>query len=112
MAVTEPDRSIAGHDLTRRAVLRVSSIVAPALLFPASLAADPSQEVMAVINYVATSLTAGNSSDALTPFDRAMAGYSTLAGYFDALVVEVAIRSDIDLLELCQGKECDSKEGV
>jgi hypothetical protein len=112
MAVTEPDSSIAGQGLTRRDVLRASSLAASALLFPASLAADPSEEVMAVITYVATALTAGNSSDALRPFDRAMVGYPTLAGYFDALVVEVTVRSDIDLLELCQGKECDPKENV
>jgi hypothetical protein len=110
MAVTEPDHSIAGQAITRRSVLRVSSLAASALLFPATLAAERSEDVMRVINYVATALTAGNGTDALRPFDPALTGYATLSGYFEALSVEVTVRSDVDLLELCQSKECDPKE--
>lgn len=99
MAVTEPDYSIAAQGITRRSALRVSSLAASALLFPAILAADRSEDVMKVINYVATALTAGNGTDALRPFDPALAGYATLSGYFEALSVEVTVRSDVDLLE-------------
>jgi hypothetical protein len=54
---------------------------------------------MRVINYIATALTAGNGTDALAPFDPALTGYSTLSSYFEALSVEVTVRSDVDLLE-------------
>lgn len=108
MAATEPDNSIADQGLTRRSVFRVSSVAASALFFPARLAADRSEDVMAVINYVATALTAGNGSDALKPFDPALAGFSTLAGYFEALSVEVTVRSNVELLEET-GSDSESK---
>jgi hypothetical protein len=99
MAATEPDCPIASRNFTRRSLLQSSSVAASALLFPATLAADRSEDVMAVINYVATALTGGNASDALRPFDFSLTGFSTLSSYFEALAVEVTVRSDVDLLE-------------
>lgn len=95
MAATAPDARF----ITRRAWLRAASAAAPALLLPRALLAGRSEDVMAVITYVATALTAGNPDDALLPFDPALPGLSTLAGYFEALCTEVTLHTDVDLLE-------------
>ena len=100
MAATEPDVTGSGRRLlTRRALLGYFPRAASLLVLPVALRADRSEDLMAVISYIATALTAGNASDAMLPFDASLPGRDKLSGYFDALCTEVTVRSDVEMIE-------------
>lgn len=61
--------------------------------------ADQPQDVLRVVNQVASALTAGNPSDAMTPFDKSLAGYSTLAQEFVGLTSAYQVTSEIDVVD-------------
>ena len=56
-------------------------------------------DVLSRINYVATALSDGNASDAMTPFDKSFANYSKLLNYFAGLTGGWQVFSDVDVLD-------------
>jgi hypothetical protein len=92
--------------LTRRSLFQIG--LAGALAVSHLHAAERAQEVMATIEYVAVSLSEGNGTDAVTPFDKSTAGYNKLASYFQALTDEARVQSDVELIEE-SGSDTESK---
>lgn len=69
---------------------------------------DRTQEVLNTIHYVAVSLSEGNGTDAMTPFEKSTPGYDKLASYFEALADQARVQSDVELIEE-SGSDTESK---
>jgi len=61
------------------------------------LHAQGDQNVHRQISYVATALTSGNATDAMTPFDKDFAGYEKLSDYFSALASAYQLTNEIEI---------------
>ncbi len=77
-------------------------------LFTLSLRADRAADVLARVNYVATSLTAGNAADAMSPFDKSFANYQKLSDYFDGLTNAFQLVNEVDVTDE-QDSETETK---
>jgi hypothetical protein len=73
--------------------------VALLLVFAAALAAQQSKAIYHEVSQVATALTSGNPSDAMTPFDKSFAGYDQLRDYFIALSNVYQTMNEIEIME-------------
>jgi hypothetical protein len=56
-------------------------------------------EIMPSIQYVAASLSEGNGTDAVSPFDKSTPGYDKLTSYFEALTDQARVQSDVELID-------------
>lgn len=61
--------------------------------------ADRAADVRSRITYVASALASGNPDDAITPFSKAMPGYSKLQNYFTALTNSFDIVSEVEITD-------------
>jgi hypothetical protein len=73
-----------------------SSIVGLLVLAATALRAETPRER---VSYVASALTAGNASDAMTPFDRSVADYEKLRGYFSGLTNAYQLTNQLEITE-------------
>ncbi len=64
----------------------------------APLCADPSADIRAQVSYIATALTSGNPTDAMTPFDKAFSDYDKLSRYFEGLGA-FQVQNEIDFID-------------
>jgi hypothetical protein len=85
--------------LSRRYFARGLYGTALGLTVARAILADRSNDVLSVLDHIATALDAGNPTDALSQFDKSMPGYSQLEDYFVALTSQTSVHTDIDLLE-------------
>lgn len=69
------------------------------------LRADQSADVRACVQTIATSLSAGNTAQAMTAFDKSYAHYDTLSDYFGGLTSAFQIVNNVDFVDQ------DDKEG-
>jgi len=79
-----------------------SLTVASLLLAAAGLGAETPR---ARVSYVASALTAGNTADAMSPFDKSFPAYEKLRGYFSGLTGAFQLTSQLEVTE-----EQDSSE--
>ncbi len=61
--------------------------------------ADQPHDILRVINQVATGLTNGDPSDALTPFSQSFSKYETMRNYFAALTSAFDITNEVNVLD-------------
>jgi hypothetical protein len=73
-----------------------SSLVGLLVLAATALRADTPREQ---VSYVASALTAGNASDAMTPFDRSIADYEKLRSYFSGLTNAYQLTNQLEITE-------------
>ncbi len=67
--------------------------------------AGQAQDVLRAINGVASALTDGDPSGAMTPFDKSAAGYETLANEFSSLTNAYSIANEVDVVDEEDGAE-------
>jgi hypothetical protein len=81
--------------------MAVTALRAAILLFSAALVstADQSRDVLDVINHVASGLTNGDPSDAMSPFSKSFAKYDTLQNYFVALTNAFQITNEAGVVD-------------
>jgi hypothetical protein len=81
--------------------MAVTALRAIALLLSLALAmsADQAHDVLEVINHVATSLTDGDPSDALSQFSKSYENYNKLREYFSGLTDAFQISNEADVLD-------------
>lgn len=70
-------------------------VLALLAMLPATARADRAGDVLARLNHVATSLTDGNSLDAMSPFDKSFNDYDKLSSYFDGLTSAFQLTNEI-----------------
>ncbi len=91
------------------AAIGLRSKLAPTLLVLLSATlpcfADRASDVRARITYVASALANGNPDDAITPFDKAMLGYSKLQSYFAALTDSFDVVSEVEITDEDDGEQ-------
>lgn len=78
---------------------RLASTFAAGLLLAASLFADPSSDLRATLQRVATGLTDENPADAMKPFARSFVDYDKLSGYFEGLTGSYQITNEVDVAD-------------
>ncbi len=61
--------------------------------------ADRISDARARITYVASALASANPDDAITPFNKAMPGYSKLQAYFAALTDSFDISNEVEITD-------------
>lgn len=61
--------------------------------------ADQAQDVLRAVNQTASALTDGDPSDAMTPFDKSVAGYETLQDEFASLTNAYQIANEVEVLD-------------
>ncbi len=64
-----------------------------------SLRADRAADIRAQLSYVATSLTAGNATDAMGPFDKSFSNYNKLSSYFQGLSAAFQVDNEVDVID-------------
>jgi hypothetical protein len=74
-------------------------LLSAALFAAISLRADTEDDLRRQINTIATSLTAGDATSALTPFSKDWRDYETLHDYFTGLTGAFSISNEVDMLE-------------
>lgn len=68
-------------------------------LFLLPVQADRAQDVLSVINYVATALAADNAADAMTLFDKSYPNYVKLRNYLLGLTDSSDIVNEVDVAD-------------
>ena len=66
---------------------------------PESETDSQSAAARAVLGHIADALAAGNSSDAMTPFDTSFPKYATLNDYFSGLISAFYLSNEIEVLD-------------
>lgn len=75
------------------------SAVLLSMLFASLAAADQPRDVLDAINHLSSALASGDPADAMTPFDRNMAGYDTLQDYFVGLTSSYQITNEAEVID-------------
>jgi hypothetical protein len=73
-----------------------SSLVSLVALAASAFGADTPR---ATVSYVASALTAGNPADAMSCFDKSVAGYEKLRGYFSGLTGAFQLVNQLEVTE-------------
>lgn len=78
---------------------RLASMFAAGLLLAAPLLADPSSDLRATLQHIATGLTDENPADAMKPFARSLRDYDKLSDYFNGLTSSYQITNEVDVVD-------------
>jgi hypothetical protein len=61
--------------------------------------AERADDIRARIAYVASSLSAGNPADAMSPFDKSFGNYDKLSSYFQMLTSSFEVHNELDVVD-------------
>ncbi len=92
--------AVIAHRVSAARVLSAALI----FVFTSAAAADQATDIRSRLNEVASSLTAGNPAEAMTPFSKSFANYEKLRDDFTGLTGSFSIVNEVDVLD-----EHDSK---
>lgn len=99
--------AVIGREFIVSRAMRAAACILGVTILATPLYGDRAADVRASVSYVATALTSGNASDAMTPFDKSFPNYEKLSNYFQGLSA-YQINNEVNVLDE-QDTDTDSK---